>query len=158
MKCPYCSYFDTAVLDSRETEDLESIRRRRECLKCGKRFTTYERIEMINLVILKKDGRREQFDRKKLTNGFMKATEKRPISMDLIEKVVSEIESELRKKDSIEIPSHEVGEIVMRKLKTLDKVAYIRFASVYRSFEDLESFERELRTLLKDKAKVNVKN
>ncbi len=158
MKCPYCSYFDTAVLDSRETEDLESIRRRRECLKCGKRFTTYERIDMINLVVLKKDGRREQFDRKKLLNGFMKATEKRPISMDLIEKVVSEIETELRKKDSIEIPSHEIGEIVMRKLRTLDKVAYIRFASVYRSFEDLESFERELRTLLKEKAKITVKN
>lgn len=155
MKCPYCSFFDTAVMDSRETEDLESIRRRRECLKCGKRFTTYERIEMVNLIVLKKDGRREQFDRKKLVNGFMKATEKRPIGIDQIEKVVSEIESELRCKDSIEIPSTEIGEIVMNKLKTLDKVAYIRFASVYRSFGDLEAFEKEVRTLLKDKTKVS---
>lgn len=155
MKCPYCAFYDTAVLDSRETEDLESIRRRRECLKCNKRFTTYERVEMVNLIILKKDGRREQFDRKKLVSGFLKATEKRPIGIDQIEKVVSEIEAELRCKDSIEIPSTEVGEIVMKKLKAMDKVAYIRFASVYRSFEDLESFEKEVKTLLKDKAKVH---
>lgn len=154
MKCPYCAYFDTAVLDSRETEDLSSIRRRRECLKCGKRFTTYERIEMVNLIVIKKDGRREQFARDKLLGGFRKAVEKRPVSTDLIEKVVGEIEAELRGKDSIEIPSREIGEIVMKKLKTIDKVSYIRFASVYRSFEDLESFEKEVRSLLKDKTKV----
>lgn len=149
MKCPYCSYYDTAVLDSRETEDLGSIRRRRECLKCEKRFTTYERVDMVNLIVIKKDGRREQFDRGKLVTGFLKATEKRPIGIDQIEKVVGEIETELRGKDSIEIPSVEIGEIVMKKLKGLDKVAYIRFASVYRSFEDLESFEKEVRSLLR---------
>ncbi len=148
MNCPYCSNFDTAVLDSRDSEDLSSIRRRRECLKCGKRFTTYERVGMIDLVILKKDGRRENFDRNKLLTGLMKATEKRPVSVDDVERTVDEIERELRRKDTIEIPSKTVGEIVMRKLKSLDKVAYIRFASVYRSFEDVESFEKEVKNLL----------
>ena len=148
MKCPYCSNFDTAVLDSRDSEDLASIRRRRECLKCEKRFTTYERVDTIDLVILKKDGMREQFDRDKLLSGFMKATEKRPVSVEDIERTVDAIERELRRKDTVEIPSKVVGEIVMRKLRTLDKVAYIRFASVYRSFEDVESFEKEVKSLL----------
>lgn len=148
MKCPYCSHFDTAVMDSRDSDDLSSIRRRRECLKCGKRFTTYERVEMIGLVILKKDGRRENFDRNKLLTGLMKATEKRPVSVDDVESAVEAIERELRRRDSTEIPSNVVGEIVMRKLKSLDKVAYIRFASVYRSFEDVQSFEREIKSLL----------
>ncbi|MEX0616393.1 MAG: transcriptional regulator NrdR [Candidatus Woykebacteria bacterium] len=148
MKCPYCSNFDTAVMDSRDSEDLGSIRRRRECLKCSKRFTTYERIEMIDLAILKKDGRRENFDRNKLLLGFKKATEKRPVSLEDIDNAVDAIERELRRKDSTEIPSTVVGEIVMRKLKALDKVAYIRFASVYRSFEDVASFEKEIKSLL----------
>ncbi len=148
MKCPYCSHFDTAVLDSRDSEDLASIRRRRECLKCEKRFTTYERVATIDLVILKKDGTREQFDRDKLLSGFMKATEKRPVSVEEIERTVDAIERELRRKDTVEIPSKTVGEIVMRKLRVLDKVAYIRFASVYRSFEDVESFEKEVKSLL----------
>ena len=148
MKCPYCSHFDTAVLDSRDSEDLASIRRRRECLKCEKRFTTYERVDTIDLVILKKDGTREQFDRDKLLSGFMKATEKRPVSVEDVERTVDAIERELRRKDTVEIPSKVVGEIVMRKLRALDKVAYIRFASVYRSFEDVESFEKEIKTLL----------
>ena len=152
MKCPYCSYYDTSVLDSRDSEDLGSIRRRRECLKCEKRFTTYERVDMVDLVVLKKDGRREQFDRKKLMTGILKATEKRPVSMDQIEKAVDEIERELRGRDSIEIPSQDMGELVMKKLKSLDELAYIRFASVYRSFHDLESFQKEVKILLKDKA------
>ena len=149
MKCPYCSHFDTAVLDSRDNEELSSIRRRRECLKCEKRFTTYERIEMIDLVIIKKDGSRENFDRNKLLSGFRRATEKRPVRTEDIENAVDSIERELRRKDTIEISSKTVGEIVMRKLKALDKVAYIRFASVYRSFEDVESFEEEIKNLTK---------
>ena len=152
MKCPYCAYFDTSVLDSRDSEDISSIRRRRECLKCGKRFTTYERVESVDLYVIKKDGRREQFDRDKVLGGLLKATEKRPVSVEEVEKMVECIEQEIRKKDSIEVPSKSVGEIVMRKLKVLDKVAYIRFASVYRAFEDVESFEKEVRNLLKNTA------
>ncbi len=155
MKCPYCSYYDTSVLDSRDSEDLGSIRRRRECLKCEKRFTTYERVDMVNMFVLKKDGRREQFDRKKLMTGMLKATEKRPVTMDQIEKAVDEIERELRRRESIEIPSADMGEVVMNKLKTLDEVAYIRFASVYRSFDNLETFEKEVKSLLKDKGHIN---
>lgn len=153
MKCPYCNYYDTAVLDSRDSEDLGSIRRRRECLKCEKRFTTYERVDIVDLIVLKKDGRREQFDRKKLLTGMLKATEKRPVTMDQIEKACDEIERELRQRQSIEIPSPDMGEIVMNKLKKLDEVAYIRFASVYRSFDDLETFEKEVKSLLKNKGK-----
>lgn len=155
MKCPYCNFYDTSVLDSRDSEDLGSIRRRRECMKCEKRFTTYERVDMVDLIILKKDSRREQFDRKKLMTGMLKATEKRPVSLDQIEKAVDEIERELRNRDSIEIPSKDLGEAVMNKLKKLDQVAYVRFASVYRSFDDLESFEKEVKKLLKDKGQVH---
>lgn len=155
MKCPYCSYYDTSVLDSRDSEDLGSIRRRRECLKCEKRFTTYERVDMVDLIVLKKDGRREQFDRKKLLTGILKATEKRPVSMDQIEKAVDEIERELRRRESIEIPSTDMGEVVMNKLKKLDQVAYIRFVSVYRSFDNLETFEKEVKSLMKDKGQIN---
>ncbi len=151
MKCPYCNYYDTSVLDSRDSEDLASIRRRRECMKCEKRFTTYERVDMVDMIVMKKDGRREQFDKKKLMTGMLKATEKRPVTMDQIEKAVDEIERELRKRDSIEIPSKVMGELVMEKLKKLDEVAYIRFASVYRSFDDLETFEKEVKSLLKNK-------
>lgn len=148
MKCPYCSHIDTAVLDSRDSEGLGTIRRRRECLKCEKRFTTYERIEMIDLVVLKKDGRRENFDRNKLLSGLMKATEKRPVDVEDVERTVDAIERELRRKETVEIPSKTIGEIVIRKLKSLDKVSYIRFASVYKSFEDVESFEKEIKSLL----------
>src|SRR3990172_6513843 len=155
MKCPYCSYYDTSVLYSRDSEDLGSIRRRRECMKCEKRFTTYERVDMVDMVVMKKDGRREQFDKKKLMTGMLKATEKRPVTMDQIEKAVDEIERELRKRDSIEIPSKIMGEFVMNKLKKLDEVAYIRFASVYRSFDDLETFEKEVKSLLKNKGQVS---
>ncbi|MBS3101825.1 transcriptional regulator NrdR [Candidatus Woesearchaeota archaeon] len=149
MKCPYCSNEETKVVDKRETESLSVTRRRRECLKCGKRFTTYEKVEELEIVIVKKDGRRERFDRHKLLTGLVKACEKRPVSMEKIEKVVEEIEADLRERGESEVPSKKIGEIVMRKLKSLDKVAYIRFASVYREFEDIERFEEELDKLQK---------
>ena len=149
MKCPYCGHKETKVLDKRETEDLSVTRRRRECLKCKKRFTTYEEIEDFELVIVKKDSKRERFDRHKLLTGILKACEKRPVSMEKIEDIVKEIEAELREKGENEIPSKKLGQMVMRKLKALDKVAYIRFASVYREFEDLESFREELGKLQK---------
>lgn len=149
MKCPYCLAGETKVVDKRESADQNSTRRRRECLKCSKRFTTHERVETLELIIVKKDGRREQFNRLKLMSGVAKACEKRPIPQEKVERIVDDVETELRKKNSTEISSTKVGEIVMRKLKSLDKVAYIRFASVYRSFTDLESFEQELKKLIK---------
>ncbi|SRR4030042_2556189 len=149
MRCPYCAHEENQVLDSRDSEDLSSIRRRRECLKCDKRFTTYERVEMIDLFVIKKDGRREQFDRNKLLGGIKKACEKRPISMETIDETVDEIEQNLRKRETTEVPSKFIGESVIRRLRSIDKVAYIRFASVYRAFEDVESFEKEVKSLLK---------
>ena len=149
MKCPYCGYEETQVIDTRETENLEATRRRRECLKCNKRFTTYERVEEAEIIVVKKNGKRERFERQKLMNGILKACEKRPIPIEKIEKLVDEVESDLRKRDSVEVDSKVIGEIAMKKLKTLDKVAYIRFASVYREFEDLERFEEELEKLQK---------
>lgn len=148
MICPYCNS-DTKVIDKRETPDQKATRRRRECLKCHKRFTTYERIERTDLFVIKKDERREPFNREKLKSGIIKACEKRPISHETIEKVLNDIESVLRKKNKKEITSREIGEAVMKRLKKLDKVAYIRFASVYRAFEDLKSFEKELKSLKK---------
>lgn len=149
MKCPYCNFDETSVIDTRETENLEATRRRRECLKCGKRFTTYERVEEADIVVVKKDGKRERFERKKLLNGIIKACEKRDIPLEKIEKLIDEVESDLRKRDSVEVDSRVIGEIVMKKLKSMDKIAYIRFASVYREFEDLERFEEELEKLQK---------
>lgn len=149
MRCPYCSYARTNVVDSRDVGELEITRRRRECRKCKKRFTTYERVETIGLVVIKKDGRREKFSRDKLLAGVQRACEKRPISQERIEKMAEEVEKELRNMDTLEVESRKIGELVMRKLKKLDKVAYIRFASVYRSFADIESFENELRVLRK---------
>jgi transcriptional repressor NrdR len=148
MKCPYCSSEDTKVVDKRATEDGSATRRRRECLKCEKRFTTYERIESVNLIVIKKDNIREQFDRSKVERGILKACEKRPVPYEEIKKVVDEIEAELRTQDSTEVTSTLIGNIVMRKLKKLDKVAYIRFASVYRDFTDVESFKKELEKLI----------
>jgi len=145
MKCPYCSHSETKVIDSRETEDI--TRRRRECLNCTKRFTTYERVESVNLVIIKKDLRREPYDRDKLKRGLIKACEKRPVSHDDIEKIVDEIESKLKSLNTTEIKSTIIGEEVMRSLKKLDKVAYIRFASVYKDFKDVKEFEKELKGL-----------
>lgn len=152
MRCPYCGHLDLKVVDSRDSDTGESIRRRRECLECAKRFTTYERIETVPLYVIKKDGRREDFDRQKLFSGLMKATAKREISPNVVERIVDEIESELRTRGKTEIPSREVGELVMDKLRGLDEVAYIRFASVYRSFMDLQEVKQEIDQLLsKDK-------
>lgn len=150
MKCPYCGSTEIKVADKRDSGD-GVIRRRRECLKCRKRFTTYERIETIDLLVIKKDGKREQFDREKLKRGLLRACEKRPIQYEKIEKILDWIESKLRLKKKTEVESREIGELVMRKLEKLDKVAYIRFASVYKDFTDLETFHKELKTLLTGK-------
>ncbi|MBU1120883.1 transcriptional regulator NrdR, partial [Candidatus Micrarchaeota archaeon] len=147
MKCPYCGSEESKVVDKRETDDLVSNRRRRECLKCSKRFTTYERIERIELNVVKKDGRREAFNREKLISGITKACEKRPVGREKIEAIVNEIESELLQRKETEIPSREIGELVMQRLKKLDEVAFIRFASVYKTFTDVAEFERELKNL-----------
>lgn len=148
MRCPYCSSPESKVIDKRESSPGVT-RRRRECLKCRKRFTTYEKIEILDLSIIKKDSRREPFSRDKLKAGIQKACEKRPIGQEKIEKAVGEIEAELLNRKDKEIGSKEIGELVMKSLRRLDKVAYIRFASVYREFEDIDSFEKELDKLKK---------
>lgn len=148
IKCPYCHGENTKVLDKRETEESLATRRRRECLLCNKRFTTYERIET-DLTVIKKDNKREKFSREKLKVGITKATEKRPISPEQIEQLLDQIEATLRDKNTSEIPSNIIGELVMKKLKSLDKVSYIRFASVYREFEDPSSFIEEIKILTK---------
>lgn len=147
MKCPYCSRLETQVIDSRDSDDYSSIRRRRECFNCRKRFTTYEKTELVPLLVIKKDGSRQTFDRQKLENGMLKACEKRPVSVDTIRSAVEDIECDLRNRDSIEIDSKIIGNLVMKKLRGIDKVAYIRFASVYRQFEDVESFEKVVQAL-----------
>ncbi|MBW3003184.1 transcriptional regulator NrdR [Candidatus Woesearchaeota archaeon] len=149
MKCPYCLSNETKVVDKRETSDFEVTRRRRECLKCEKRFTTYERIEMADLVVVKKDGRREAFDRDKLKHGLMKALQKRAVSAEDMDKIITEIELKLKGKEGLEVQSKYVGNLVMNRLKKIDPVAYIRFASVYKSFEDLDAFADELKKLKK---------
>ena len=148
MICPYCNFEQTAVIDSRES-DLLTTRRRRECQKCKKRFTTYEKIETLDLTIIKKDNRREPYNKEKLKVGLLKACEKRPISIEKIEQILDKIESKLRTLKSKEIPSKLIGEEVMKKLKKLDKIAYIRFASVYRDFADITDFQKEIKFLLK---------
>ncbi len=148
MKCPYCGYKDDKVVDSRATAEESAIRRRRECLKCGKRFTTYEYIEEVSLLVIKKDGRREPFDRKKILSGIIKACEKRPISMEKIEDIVIQIERAIQKKSDREVSSSRIGELVMERLKGLDDVAYVRFASVYRQFKDVGQFMVELKDIL----------
>ena len=152
MKCPICSHPESKVLDSRPSNEGSSIRRRRECLACQKRFTTFETIEIMSFMVVKKDKTRELFDRSKVKKGIVRACEKRPVTMDQIENAVSEIEQQLLSTMRSEIPSAEVGELVMEKLKDLDEVAYVRFASVYRQFGDLDSFMEELKAMLKDKA------
>ena len=149
MKCPFCFYNNTKVVDKRETEDSDVTRRRRECLKCKKRFTTYERVEDLGLIVVKKDGRRENFDIEKIKRGIVKACEKRPISYEQIDELVNSIEAELRKLKTKEVSSSLIGEKIVSKLKKIDKVAYIRFASVYRSFADITDFEKELKELVK---------
>jgi transcriptional repressor NrdR len=149
MKCPFCGCLESKVLDSRSAEEGNAIRRRRECAECGRRFTTYEKVDEIPLVVVKKDGRREVFDRSKALGGLIKACEKRSITMSQMENLVDEIEKEFRNRMDIEVGSEQIGEMVMEKLKSLDEVAYVRFASVYRQFKDVNSFITELEKLLK---------
>ena len=154
MKCPFCGYKEDKVVDSRATAEESAVRRRRECLKCGKRFTTYEYIEEVSLLVIKKDGRREAFDRKKILAGIIRACEKRPVSVEKMENVVVQVEHSIQKKNDREVSSSRIGELVMEKLKIIDDVAYVRFASVYRQFKDVGQFMVELRDILgKDKKK-----
>ena len=148
MKCPYCNHLDTRVIDSRPAEDGSSIRRRRSCDVCGKRFTTYEKVETIPLIIIKKDNNREQYNRKKIENGVLRACYKRPVSADAIQQPVDSIETKIFSLEAKEIPSSTIGEIVMEELKGLDEVAYVRFASVYREFKDVNTFMDELKKIL----------
>lgn len=150
MQCPYCGHAETKVLDSRDAEDVEVTRRRRECEKCGKRFTTFERVEMIDLTVLKKDGSKEAFSREKVLEGVRKACWKRPVKEDQVEDFVDKVERELRKREGTEVSSKAIGELVLKRLRKLDEVAYIRFASIYRSFTDLDSFVKEVKEIQKD--------
>ncbi|MDD6484673.1 MAG: transcriptional regulator NrdR [Clostridiales bacterium] len=151
MKCPFCGFEESKVIDSRPTDDNSTIRRRRECLKCRKRFTTYEKLESISLVVIKKDQSRQPYDRNKILKGIITACEKRPISLLQMEKVADDIESELYQSMEREIESTKIGERVMDKLKNLDEVAYVRFASVYKRFEDIHTFMEELKGLIDEK-------
>ena len=154
MKCPFCSYKEDKVVDSRATAEDSAVRRRRECLKCGKRFTTYEYVEEVSLMVIKKDGRREPFDRKKILSGILHACEKRQISVEQMENMVIAIERAIQKKTDREISTREIGEMVMERLKKMDDVAYVRFASVYRQFKDVGQFMKELKIILdKEKSK-----
>ncbi len=148
MKCPFCGHKEDKVIDSRATQDNASIRRRRECLKCSKRFTTYEYIEKVPLMVIKKDGRREPFSRTKILDGLVKSCQKRPVSMEQIENLVDQVEREVQKKYEREVQAGEIGEMVIAKLSKIDGVAYVRFASVYRQFKDVNEFMRELRQVL----------
>ena len=149
MKCPYCGHLGDKVVDSRESKEGEVIRRRRECLECGKRFTSYERIDEIPYMVVKKDGSRERFDRQKLVAGLLKACEKRPVRVAALEAIADRVEATLQEKAEREISTEEVGAFVMQELKQLDKVAFVRFASVYRNFRDLDEFKDELNELLR---------
>ena len=151
MRCPFCGYEESKVIDSRPTDEGERIRRRRECLSCAKRFTTYEIIETVPVIVIKKDKSRESFDRNKLLGGLLRACEKRPVTLDTLEHAVDEIEAKLQNSLDREVTSGTIGEYAMEKLKEIDEVAYVRFASVYRQFKDINTFMDELRKLLKDK-------
>jgi len=151
VNCPFCNFSETKVIDSRPTEEGQAIRRRRECLKCGKRFTTYEKIEKVPLIVVKKDGNRQPYDRNKILNGILKACEKRPVSLNEIEEIVNEIEKELYNSMEKEVTSQQIGQMVMERLKKVDEVSYVRFASVYRQFKDINTFMEELNKLLNEK-------
>ncbi|MBQ2815176.1 MAG: transcriptional regulator NrdR [Clostridia bacterium] len=151
MKCPYCSFEESKVIDSRPTDEGERIRRRRECLNCQKRFTTYEIIESLPIIVIKKDKSREPFNREKVLNGLMRACEKRPVSLDTIEKIVDDIEATISNSLDREVSTRKIGELIMEKLKNVDEVAYVRFASVYRQFKDINTFMEELNNLLREK-------
>ncbi len=148
MKCPFCGYVESKVIDSRPTDESERIRRRRECLKCERRFTTYEIIETTPLVVIKKDKSREAFDSGKLLRGMVRACEKRPVALAVLEEAVNDIEMNLQNSLDKEVPSFKIGELAMERLRAIDEVAYVRFASVYRQFKDIDSFMKELQTLL----------
>lgn len=153
MKCPFCHHVDDKVIDSRASSEGHAVRRRRECLKCGRRFTTYEVVEEMPLYVVKKDGRRQPFDRKNILGGIQKACEKRPISLEKMEEMVSAIERDIYRSFDREVSSKDIGELIMEKLKAVDEVAYVRFASVYRQFKDVNQFMTELRDLLKKEGK-----
>jgi transcriptional repressor NrdR len=153
MRCLFCGFAESKVIDSRATEEGSSIRRRRECLRCGRRFTTYEVVEETPLMVIKKDGRREIFDRTKLLNGLLRAFEKRPIPLSIIEALAGQVEKELRNTMEREIPTRQIGETVMQNLREIDQVAYVRFASVYRQFADIQNFMQELEVLMKAQKK-----
>jgi transcriptional repressor NrdR len=153
MKCPFCAHLEDKVVDSREARTGDLVRRRRECLKCGRRFTTYERIDEIPYMVIKKDGRREKFDRQKILQGLLKACEKRPVPVGKLESIVDEAEAFVSETSERERTTSEIGELLMNRLKKLDKVAYVRFASVYLDFKDVKEFMDELKGLLKDRAK-----
>ncbi len=149
MKCPYCGSRETEVVETRDSEDLETIRRRRLCAKCEKRFTTYERVENFHLMVVKKDGKREQFSRDKLRNGLLQACQKTTVPVEVIDRIVVEVERDLRGGELVEIESKKIGQLAANKLKKIDKVAYIRFASVFKRFVDVEDFEKEVQKLIK---------
>ncbi len=149
MRCPYCTHIEDKVVDSRESKDGDSIRRRRECLECGRRFTSYERIDEIPYMVVKKDGKRENFERGKILAGLLRASEKRPISVNQLEAIVDDVEKSLQDSLDREIATSEIGKVIMRRLKALDKVAYVRFASVYLEFEDVSEFMTELKYLVR---------
>ncbi len=152
MKCPFCSFDEDKVIDSRSSNEGKSVRRRRECINCKKRFTTYEYVEEVPLMVIKKDGRREAFDRNKVLSGILKACEKRPVSMEKIEATVDKVEKDLQKSFDKEVKAQSVGELVMEHLHKLDEVAYVRFASVYRQFKDINQFMKELNIILGKKS------
>ena len=151
MRCPFCNHPEDKVIDSRESKEGESIRRRRECEKCTRRFTTYERIDEIPYMVVKKDGRREKFDRPKVMQGLVRASEKRPISMSKLAGIIDDVETRLSETPDRELSTVEIGELIMENLKALDKIAYVRFASVYRDFQDVDAFLREVSDLMKHK-------
>ncbi len=151
MKCPYCGYTESKVVDSRPTDEGERIRRRRECLSCGKRFTTYEVVETTPIMVIKKDLSREAFDRSKLLRGLLRACEKRPVPVSVLEGIVNEIEASISNSLEREVPSEQIGELAMAKLKEVDEISYVRFASVYRQFKDINSFLAELQNILEQK-------
>lgn len=148
MHCPYCGSTESEVVETRDSEDMDTIRRRRSCLTCQKRFTTYERVESVNLVVIKKDGRREQFSREKLKSGILRSCEKTTVPVDVIERIVTQVVQDLRGGDTVEVSSDKIGELVADHLKSVDKIAYIRFSSVFRRFVDVEDFEREVKKLI----------
>ena len=151
MRCPFCNHLQDKVVDSRESKEGDAIRRRRECLACERRYTTYERIDEVPYMVVKKDGRREKFDRQKVLSGLLKACEKRPVSMGKLSEMVNQVESKVSESPDREIPTTEIGEFLMESLRDLDKIAYVRFASVYRDFQDEQAFFNELKNLMRQK-------